>query len=288
MRRTPEAADLSTRSIGIVGLGSVGSKVALTLARMGVQRFVLVDHDLVFPENLVRNALDWQSVGRHKADAVGWSIKNVNSCAEVRPFLLDLTGQESSSAVDGAARSLGGCDVIIDATAHSRVFNLLGAIAISAGKPLVWVEVFGGGVGGLVARFRPGLDATPQEARAAYLRFCSENPAPPGLMMPEDYSGEVGGQSIVQASDADVGLIAGHAARLAADTIAAASSQYPQSMYLVGLSREWVFRAPFDTIPIAAASAPVSQGDQELDSGNIAFLLDLYKAEKKDETAPSA
>ena len=56
---------LGGKYIGIVGLGSAGGKIAVTLARMGARNFYLVDHDIFLPENIVRGALDWQAVGEH-------------------------------------------------------------------------------------------------------------------------------------------------------------------------------------------------------------------------------
>ncbi len=43
--------------VAIVGIGSVGSKIAVSLARSGVRNFVLVDDDILAPQNLVRHQL---------------------------------------------------------------------------------------------------------------------------------------------------------------------------------------------------------------------------------------
>ena len=82
--RTPvELKLLAEKRIGIVGLGSLGSKAALSLARMGVKRFYLVDEDILMPENLCRHALDWLSVGAHKTAAVAQTIDRVIAAAEI-------------------------------------------------------------------------------------------------------------------------------------------------------------------------------------------------------------
>ena len=48
-RLGPEALTLGEKRVGVVGLGSAGSKIALMLARSGVRKFVLVDDDLFLP-----------------------------------------------------------------------------------------------------------------------------------------------------------------------------------------------------------------------------------------------
>lgn len=287
-QRIPDSANLRGLSVGLAGSGSAGSKIAITLARMGVNSFYLVDHDVLLPENLVRHALDWQHIARHKAEAVAATIRSIDPSAVVRVSLIHLTGQESNAVIAGVARCLGECDLIIDATARPRVFNLLAAIARIAFKPLVWFEVFGGGVGGLIARSRPGIDPSPQAMRAAYLGYCEDHPAPPGLVASEDYTGRVRDDEVLAASDADVSIIAYHAARLASDSFASVREpQYPHSMYLVGLTRAWVFREPFDTIPIAMTPAHETPSEPEMGQDNLDFLVNLLPR-RENEPPPTA
>ncbi len=51
--------------------------------------------------------------------------------------------------------------MVIDATAEPGVFNYLCAAVAISKKPMVWAEVFGGGFGGLIARYRPGGEPDP-------------------------------------------------------------------------------------------------------------------------------
>lgn len=52
--RLPAANEaLAGKRVGIVGCGSIGSKVAVSLCRSGITTFTLVDGDLLLPENLV-------------------------------------------------------------------------------------------------------------------------------------------------------------------------------------------------------------------------------------------
>ena len=85
---------LRTKSVALIGCGSLGSKIAPMLARSGVARFVLIDDDLLLPDNFVRNDLDWRDVGSHKASAVARRVTLVNPNAESEIWQARLGGQE--------------------------------------------------------------------------------------------------------------------------------------------------------------------------------------------------
>lgn len=70
----------------ISGCGSVGSLVALQLARSGVGRFVLIDEDCVEIHNVCRHQCGLKDIGRRKVDAVRERILCINPNAEVICF----------------------------------------------------------------------------------------------------------------------------------------------------------------------------------------------------------
>ena len=72
----------------ICGCGSVGSGVALQLARSGVGRFVLVDTDCMEIHNVCRHQCDLTDVGRYKVDAVADRIYQINPQAQVKKFYM--------------------------------------------------------------------------------------------------------------------------------------------------------------------------------------------------------
>ncbi|NMN03802.1 MULTISPECIES: ThiF family adenylyltransferase [unclassified Novosphingobium] len=242
---------LDRATVAIVGCGSVGSKIAATLARSGIGRFVLVDGDVLLPGNLVRNDLDWRSVGLNKPNAVSERIKTINPSAAVTVHRILLGGQESSASTDAALEAIGRSDLIVDATADAQVFNLCAAVARNERKVMVWGEVFAGGVGGLVARLRPDQEPVPHAARRQILAWCDDH----GIDVPQGASDQYGLQLYEDlppliADDAEVSLIAGHMSRLAIDALVRDASIFPHAAYAIGLKAEWIFQAPFDTWPI--------------------------------------
>lgn len=74
---------LGQKRVGIVGLGSGGGFVALSLAMSGVGHFVLVDDDELEAGNVVRHVADLRYVGWNKAQAVADLIRHRNPNAQV-------------------------------------------------------------------------------------------------------------------------------------------------------------------------------------------------------------
>lgn len=261
-RLDQDHAVLSTRKVAVIGCGSVGSKVAVMLARSGVGRFLLVDDDMLFSDNLVRHELDWREIATHKVDSLARRIQLVNPLAGCEKRHHRLGGQESSGSLESLLETLGGCDLLVDATADPAVFNYLCAVVAVAKRPLAWAEVFGGGFGGLIARYRPNVEPDPASMRRAVEQWCI-NQGKPIERAATDYGG--GPAMPLIADDADVTVIASHCARLVIDTlIGRAPSVFPYSVYLVGLTSAWIFDAPFDTYPIDVGGPPPPESQPEL------------------------
>jgi hypothetical protein len=249
--RLPESYGvLSQKKIGIVGCGSLGSKIAASLARSGVGEFVLVDDDIMKPDNLVRHELDADSLGAHKAHALRARLKALRIGVKVSARQVVLGGQESSGSTASVLDELAACDLLIDATADSQAFNFVASVARNASRPMMWAEVFAGGIGGFVARLRPNIEPPPHAARRQYLAWCHEQGVP-WHGHDRDYGARSGGIQPLVADDGDVGVIAAHASRMAIDALVRPdASLFPHPAYVIGLSCEWIFKEPFDTRPI--------------------------------------
>jgi sulfur-carrier protein adenylyltransferase/sulfurtransferase len=84
------------------------------------------------------------------------------------------------------------------------------------------------------------------------------------------------------ADDADVTVIAAHAARMAIDVLIPRNpSSFPNSVYLIGLAKAWLFAQPFDTYPIDVgppeAAAPAEDINPELAAEEVARILRLFQ-----------
>lgn len=282
VRLGPEYASLAAAKVAVVGCGSVGSKVAVHLARSGVGKFLLIDGDLLASGNLVRNELDWRSVGLHKAPALAARLKEVSADCEVTSRMTIMGGQESGGTLSAAMSDIASCDMVIDATADANVFNLCASVALRAKKPMCWAQVFGGAAGGIVVRLRPSADPTPLTARQRIESWYAEQ----GVEWPDDgpsqpYADTDESGTPLIADDAAVSVIAAHLARFVIDVLARPSATiFPYSAYLIGLSERWIFTAPFDARPIDLGESDTWSHEPGADSTEALkeLLSDLFPA----------
>ena len=81
-----ESAAMLKKCACIIGCGSVGSLVAVELAKAGLGSFVLFDNDVFAYHNICRHQLDIFDVGKRKVDALKEKILSINPRAEVVTF----------------------------------------------------------------------------------------------------------------------------------------------------------------------------------------------------------
>ena len=78
-RHTPGVYDnLQKASVGIAGVGGLGSHIAIALARIGVGNLVIVDFDVVEPSNLNRQMYQINQLGQKKVFAMKDNIQKIN------------------------------------------------------------------------------------------------------------------------------------------------------------------------------------------------------------------
>jgi sulfur carrier protein ThiS adenylyltransferase len=132
-RHTPGVHDLvKNSSVGIMGLGGLGSMVAFALARIGVGHLLLVDFDVVEPSNLNRQNYFIDQVGMKKTEAMKENLTRVNPylTIEIRDLLLT---EKSIPTVFAAVDVLAEC---FD-SAEMKAIALRCALTALKGKPFV-------------------------------------------------------------------------------------------------------------------------------------------------------
>ena len=74
---------LKQTCIGIAGIGGLGSNAAVSLARAGIGRLVLVDFDKVEKSNLGRQYYFLDDIGKSKVDSLTKIIKKLNTEVDI-------------------------------------------------------------------------------------------------------------------------------------------------------------------------------------------------------------
>lgn len=104
-----------TRKAVLVGAGSLGSQLALGLAREGCFAWTVIDDDHLLPHNLARHGLLPESVGMPKASALAGNLGGLLA-EPATAIIADITAPDAAQK-DAIDRVLADADVVIDATA---------------------------------------------------------------------------------------------------------------------------------------------------------------------------
>ncbi len=108
-RHTPGVHDILKRSsVGIAGLGGLGSNIAVSLARVGIGTLVLVDFDVVEPSNLNRQQYFIEQIGKYKTEALQEILERIN------PFL-DIKCIQTRVTEENVVELFASVDVVIEA-----------------------------------------------------------------------------------------------------------------------------------------------------------------------------
>jgi sulfur carrier protein ThiS adenylyltransferase len=98
----------STATVAVCGLGGLGSNIAISLARAGIGKLILIDFDRVDITNLHRQQYKANQIGMNKTDALR------DNLLEIAPYVAIETHTERV-AEENVAHLLQGADIICEA-----------------------------------------------------------------------------------------------------------------------------------------------------------------------------
>jgi len=147
-----ETSVLEKSKVGIVGLGSGGSAIAVELAKAGVGKFVLIDFDRLELSNIARHASGIEDLGRYKTKAVKDLIRSKNPYTEVQTDEFDI-----NEDVERAEDLLKDCNLIIAATDNNRSRYNINDISLNHGIVSLFPRALTRAVGGDILKVRPKL-----------------------------------------------------------------------------------------------------------------------------------
>lgn len=126
---------LARLRVGIVGLGSVGSIVAEGLARIGVSRFVLVDHDRIELRNLDRTAGATRADARLRRHKVSTAARHIRESATSESLELDV--YRGSLLTRGGLVRILDCDVVFSCVDRPWPRHLINSVAYANLLPVI-------------------------------------------------------------------------------------------------------------------------------------------------------
>ncbi len=152
-RYSPQQS-LRRSTVVVLGVGGLGSHVALHLAALGVGRIHLVDFDTVEESNLNRQVLFTDAdIGGPKAAVAARRLRAANPYVEV------VATEDAVRGVDDATRWLAAGDLLVCAADRPRVDldRWLNAAALASGRP--WMRGSSVGLTAVLDLFVPGRTA---------------------------------------------------------------------------------------------------------------------------------
>ena len=92
---------LST-TVAICGLGGLGSNIAISLARAGIGKLILIDFDRVDITNLHRQGYKANQIGMRKTEALQDNLKEINPYLETEIYTIRLDESNARNILSGA------------------------------------------------------------------------------------------------------------------------------------------------------------------------------------------
>lgn len=137
----------------VIGLGGLGSPVALYLAASGVGTLTLVDDDVVEVSNLQRQIAHSQAdVGRSKADSAAGSVTALSASTDVHAQIV-------RADEDWLATQLAGVDIVVDCSDNAAVRYSINRACLQHSIP--WVSGAAIAFSGQVSVFDPRQSDAP-------------------------------------------------------------------------------------------------------------------------------
>lgn len=157
----------------LLGAGSLGSQLAVNLAREGRFDWTMIDHESLLPHNLARHALYPIDVGRPKVVGLAHRVSALLG-EQVRSFQADILHPREDLAADINA-AMASAEIIIDASASVAVSRYLADLPRPGARRL---SVFFNPAGTAVVLLVEGAESeiTLRDLEAQYHRLVQSDP----------------------------------------------------------------------------------------------------------------
>ncbi|WP_242132467.1 molybdopterin-synthase adenylyltransferase MoeB [Aestuariivivens marinum] len=127
---------LKNASVLVVGLGGLGSPLAMYLAASGVGTLGLVDFDVVDASNLQRQIIHGTSdIGKLKLESATATLKNINPDINIVQYSEAITSENALDIIKAY-------DIVADGTDNFQTRYLVNDACVLLGKPNVYASIY--------------------------------------------------------------------------------------------------------------------------------------------------
>lgn len=112
----------SAATVAVCGLGGLGSNIAVSLARAGIGKLILIDFDRVDITNLHRQQYKVSQIGSCKADALCENLKEIAPYVELEAHAVRITEENLAELVKDAEIV---CEAFDNAEAKAMLTNIV-------------------------------------------------------------------------------------------------------------------------------------------------------------------
>ena len=110
----------TSAAVAICGLGGLGSNIAVSLARAGVGKLILIDFDKVDISNLHRQQYKANQIGMNKTDALAHNLREIAPYVVVETHCIRITEDNAEQFLDNADII---CEAFDDAECKAKFAN---------------------------------------------------------------------------------------------------------------------------------------------------------------------
>lgn len=112
----------SSATVAVCGLGGLGSNIAIALARAGIGRLILIDHDRVDITNLHRQQYKADQIGKYKSDALAENLLEIAPYLQMRTFTQRIAEKNFAKLLQDADII---CEAFDDPEAKAMLANMV-------------------------------------------------------------------------------------------------------------------------------------------------------------------
>ncbi|GAA0752053.1 ThiF family adenylyltransferase [Clostridium sartagoforme] len=136
---------LRRKKVALIGLGAIGSLLAVELSRSGVERFVLIDYEKLEIQNIGRHDLTLRDIDKYKVQGVKNKILDINPNIKCEIYNSNVLNDSSSNLYN-----ILDCDLIISTIDDQEAKYAIDSTLIPRGKKVIYSGAFYNSIAGFV------------------------------------------------------------------------------------------------------------------------------------------